>query len=72
MPSAPVDDKTWFSCDRLTFETGKATLKPESQEQLKNLAEILKAYPKVAIKVGGYTDKRWGPAGKSETLPVAG
>ena len=52
----PVDDKTWFTCDRLTFETGKATLKPESQEQLKNIAEILKAYPKVTIKFGGYTD----------------
>ena len=37
----PVDDKTWFSFDRLTFETGQATLKPESQEQLKNIAEIL-------------------------------
>jgi outer membrane protein OmpA-like peptidoglycan-associated protein len=52
----PVDDKTWFTFDRLTFDTGKATLKPESQEQLKNIAEILKAYPKVAIKLGGYTD----------------
>jgi len=57
----PVDEKTWFSCDRLTFETGKATLKPESQEQLKNIAEILKAYPKVAIKIGGYTDNVGDP-----------
>ena len=52
----PVDDKTWFSFDRLTFETGQATLKPDSQEQLKNMAEILKAYPNVTIKLGGYTD----------------
>jgi len=37
----PVDEKLWFSFDRLTFETGKATLKPESQEQLKNIAESL-------------------------------
>jgi outer membrane protein OmpA-like peptidoglycan-associated protein len=57
----PVDDKTWFSFDRLTFETGKATLKPESQEQLKNIAEILKAYPKVTIKLGGYTDNTGDP-----------
>jgi len=57
----PVDDKTWFSFDRLTFETGKATLKPESQEQLKNIAEILKAYPKVMIKLGGYTDNTGDP-----------
>jgi len=52
----PVDKTTWFSFDRLSFETGKATLKPESREQLKNISEILKAYPKVSIKLGGYTD----------------
>ncbi|GAB3774507.1 sodium-translocating pyrophosphatase [Spirosoma horti] len=51
-----VDKTTWFDFDRLTFETGKATLKPESQEQLKNIAEILKAYPAVTVKLGGYTD----------------
>jgi len=56
-----VDDKTWFTFDRLTFETGKATLKPESQEQLKNIAEILKAYPKVTLKLGGYTDNTGDP-----------
>ena len=52
----PVDKTTWFDFDRLTFETGSATLKPESQEQLKNIAEILKAHPAVNVKLGGYTD----------------
>jgi len=51
-----VDKTTWFNFDRLLFETGKATLKPESQDQLKATAEILKAYPTVNIKIGGYTD----------------
>ena len=51
-----VDKTTWFNFDRLLFETGKTTLKPESQEQLKNVAEILKTFPKVTLKVGGYTD----------------
>ncbi|GAB3735455.1 sodium-translocating pyrophosphatase [Spirosoma lituiforme] len=51
-----VDKTTWFDFDRLTFDTGKATLKPASQEQLKNIAEILKAYPAVNVKLGGYTD----------------
>ncbi|WP_428657298.1 sodium-translocating pyrophosphatase [Runella sp.] len=51
-----VDKTTWFDFDRLLFETGKSTLKPESQEQLKNVSEILKAYPAVNIKLGGYTD----------------
>jgi outer membrane protein OmpA-like peptidoglycan-associated protein len=52
----PVDKTTWFSFDRLEFETGSATLKPSSAEQLKNIAEIMKAFPKVTLKIGGYTD----------------
>lgn len=51
-----VDKTTWFDFDRLLFDTGKATLQPKSQEQLVNIAEILKAYPNVKIKIGGYTD----------------
>jgi cytochrome c oxidase subunit II len=54
--NTPLDEKTWFNFDRLLFETGKSTLKSESQEQLKNIVEILKAYPNVNIKLGGYTD----------------
>ncbi len=46
----------WFDFDRLLFDTGKATLQPASDEQLHNVAAILKAYPKVNIKLGGYTD----------------
>lgn len=54
--SKPVDKTTWFNFDRLLFDTGKATLRPESQEQLTNIATILKEYPNVHIKLGGYTD----------------
>lgn len=54
--SKPVDTTTWFSFDRLDFETGSANLKPTSAEQLKNIAEIMKAFPNVKLKVGGYTD----------------
>lgn len=46
----------WISFDRLQFESGKTTLKPSSEEQLKNVAAILKAYPEVSLKIGGYTD----------------
>jgi cytochrome c oxidase subunit 2 len=56
-----VDKTTWFSFDRLLFETGKSTLKPESQEQLNNIALILKNYPEVDLKVGGYTDNVGDP-----------
>ena len=31
-------------------------LKPESRDQLQNIAVILKDYPNVNVKVGGYTD----------------
>ena len=51
-----TDKETWFNFDRLRFETGSATLTPESQGQLRNLATILGAYPDVHAKVGGYTD----------------
>ncbi len=59
--SRQVDKNTWFNFDRLTFETGSATLKPASQEQLHNIAEILKAFPRVKIKIGGYTDNVGNP-----------
>ena len=59
---APVDKTTWFDFDRLLFATGSATLDPASHEQLTNVAAILKAYPKVKIKVGGYTDNTGDPA----------
>jgi OmpA-OmpF porin, OOP family len=55
-PSKPVDETTWFNFDRLLFDTNSATLQPSSQEQLKNIAEIMKAYPNVHVKIGGYTD----------------
>jgi cytochrome c len=54
----PCTDKAcWFSMDRLTFETGSATLDLAlSSAQLDNLVAILNAYPTVQLKIGGYTD----------------
>jgi outer membrane protein OmpA-like peptidoglycan-associated protein len=60
--SKPVDTTTWFNFDRLLFDTGQATLQPSSQEQLNNVAAILKAYPNVHLKIGGYTDSTGDPA----------
>ncbi len=54
--SKPADKTTWFDFDRLLFDTGKATLQPASEEQLHNIAAILKAFPKVHARIGGYTD----------------
>jgi outer membrane protein OmpA-like peptidoglycan-associated protein len=55
-PSANLTVETWFDFDRLLFDTNSANLQPSSQEQLKNVANILRAYPQVRIRVGGYTD----------------
>ncbi len=49
--------KTWFDFDNLNFETGSARITAESQAQVNNIAAILKAFPAVKIKIGGYTDK---------------
>ena len=46
----------WFNFDNLNFTTGTAKLVPESEKQLDNIAEILKAFPNAKIKIGGYTD----------------
>jgi outer membrane protein OmpA-like peptidoglycan-associated protein len=50
------DTTTWFDFDQLRFDTGSATLRPESQQQLKSVADILKAHPNVHVKIAGYTD----------------
>jgi OOP family OmpA-OmpF porin len=52
----PVDTTTWFDFDRLLFDSGSATLKPESYDQLRSIAAILKAYPNAHVTIGGYTD----------------
>jgi outer membrane protein OmpA-like peptidoglycan-associated protein len=59
-PEFTIDtvDKTrnWVSFDRVYFETGKSVLTASSQAQVKNIASILKNFPKGSIKIGGYTD----------------
>jgi len=55
-PNARVGKMSWFDFDRLTFDSGSASLRPDSKEQLDNIAAILVAYPKVRTKIAGYTD----------------
>jgi uncharacterized protein YidB (DUF937 family)/outer membrane protein OmpA-like peptidoglycan-associated protein len=54
---ASLKDK-WFSFDDLNFVFGKTELTPESKRQLDNITAILKAFPDVKMKIGGYTDKK--------------
>jgi OmpA-OmpF porin, OOP family len=52
---SPSIANRWFDFDRLSFESNSATLRPESTEQLANLAHILNAYPTVHLMIGGFT-----------------
>jgi len=54
---AMVAGDQWYNFDRITFDTGSATIdRDKSSEQIGNIAEILKAYDGMTIKIGGYTD----------------
>lgn len=48
----------WFNFDDLNFKFGTAELAPESKRQLDNIVAILKAFPDVKMKIGGYSDKK--------------
>ncbi len=69
-PAKPIDKSVWFDFDRILFDSGAATLRPESNEQIGNIAAILKAYPTIELKIGGYTDNT-GSAETNKTLSGA-
>ncbi|MDF2187373.1 OmpA family protein [Paraflavitalea sp. CAU 1676] len=56
-PASQGGKDVWFDFDNLNFQTGSAEITAESMRQVNNIAAILKAYPKLKIKIGGYTDK---------------
>ena len=58
---AAIDNTLWFDFDRLTFVTASSDLTPESKAQVASAVAILKAYPAVSVKVGGYTDNQGNP-----------
>jgi outer membrane protein OmpA-like peptidoglycan-associated protein len=60
----------WYDFDNLNFKLGKSDLTDSSMVQIKNIAAILKAYPAVNMKIGGYTDAS-GDAAKNMTLSQA-
>jgi len=59
-----IDEDTWFNFDALRFQSGSANIDAGySQRQIDNMYEVLKAYPDVKLKIGGYTDSDGGEAG---------
>ncbi len=61
----------WFSFDDLNFKFGTTELVPESKRQLDNIVAILKAFPDVKIKIGGYTDKKGDDAANKNFPTIA-
>ncbi len=49
-------ESNWITFDRIYFETGKSSLTANSEKQLENIAAIMKSYPNISLKLGGYTD----------------
>ena len=46
----------WFDFKNLNFLSESSDLDSTSIKEVKNIAEIMKAFPAVALKIGGYTD----------------
>ena len=51
-----------FVTNNILFETGKATLKPESMEEILRVAEYMKANPSARFEVQGHTDNQGSDA----------
>lgn len=51
-----------FVTNNILFETGKATLKPESMDEIKKVAEYMKKNPSVRFEVQGHTDSQGSDA----------
>ncbi len=46
----------------ILFDTGKATIKPESQDIVKQVVDMMKAHPDLKVAVEGHTDNVGAPA----------
>jgi outer membrane protein OmpA-like peptidoglycan-associated protein len=56
-PASKPGKDIWFDFDNLNFKLGSADITDSSMVQIHNIVAILNAFPKVKIKIGGYTDK---------------
>jgi OmpA-OmpF porin, OOP family len=56
-----LDSTKALTFDNVNFATGSAILMEGSKAQLTDLVKIMKAYPKVAIKIEGHTDNVGNP-----------
>lgn len=56
-----LGETNWFTLENLFFNSGSSDLKQASEEPLTTLAKIMNAYPKLKVKLGGYTDNTGSP-----------
>jgi outer membrane protein OmpA-like peptidoglycan-associated protein len=61
-PRQSPSKERWYTFDRLEFQPGSANLAPGSEAQVRNIAAILRCYPNVTLKFGGYTDNTGDPS----------
>jgi outer membrane protein OmpA-like peptidoglycan-associated protein len=61
-PSAPPVQEQLGALPTVTFENNSATLTPQGQAVVVNIANILKAHPTVKIRIEGHTDSRGAAA----------
>lgn len=54
--NAQLDKNKWFNFPEIMFDVNKATLKPESELKLNAVLSMLKEFPALQLKIGGYTD----------------
>jgi len=66
-----ADRSSWFVFDRLMFAGAGADLDIlGSRSQLENIVQILRAYPDVKLKIGGFTDSK-GAVASNKKLSTA-
>ena len=57
-----IEETGKFVTNNILFETGKATLKPESMEEIRKVAEYMKKNPTARFEVQGHTDNQGSDA----------
>jgi outer membrane protein OmpA-like peptidoglycan-associated protein len=60
-------DTGLFSTTEIAFDTGKSTIKPQSEEVLGKIGAFLVAHPEIEVEVGGHTDSQ-GAEDKNQML----
>jgi outer membrane protein OmpA-like peptidoglycan-associated protein len=56
-PNSKPSKRFLFNFDQLSFNKGSTVISNESMVQVQNVASILKAYPKIKIRIGAFNDK---------------